>query len=307
MCLYPKLIRNRKYTRTKKNGGNVPICNDNRLLYITAACGKCWECRKQNSRQWLVRMSEETRDNPNAIFVTLTIDDENYTKLVKKINNKDENAIATEAVKQFVNRIKNKHKKRIKHWLITEIGHTNTERVHLHGIIWDNEATIKTKEHWKYGYVFIGEYVNEKTIGYITKYITKIDEEHRNFNGKILCSPGIGKNYINRIDSNNNKYKENKTNETYRLRNGQKINLPTYYRNKIYTEEERELLWKEKLDKGDVWICGEKVNINNTEEYNKTLTYYRNKAIREQGDNEIKWEENKYFKRLAKQREKYKK
>ena len=76
MCLYPKLIKNKRYCSTKKNGGTVPNCPDERLRYVTAACGKCYECRKQKARAWLVRMSEELRQNPNALFVTLTIPDE---------------------------------------------------------------------------------------------------------------------------------------------------------------------------------------------------------------------------------------
>ena len=47
MCLYPKLILNRKYLPNKKNGGIPPKCPDERLRYVTAACGKCYECRKQ--------------------------------------------------------------------------------------------------------------------------------------------------------------------------------------------------------------------------------------------------------------------
>ena len=59
MCLYPKLILNRKYLPNKKNGGTPPKCPDERLRYVTAACGKCYECRKQKARGWLVRMEED--------------------------------------------------------------------------------------------------------------------------------------------------------------------------------------------------------------------------------------------------------
>ena len=78
MCLYTKLIRNKKYLPTKKNNYNPPKMADPRTAYITAACGKCLECRKQKQREWLVRMSEELRTEPNAYFMTLTISDENY-------------------------------------------------------------------------------------------------------------------------------------------------------------------------------------------------------------------------------------
>ena len=65
----------------KKNGGVPPVCPDERLRYVTAACGDCYECRKQKQRQWVVRMSEENRQTPNAYFLTLTIDDKSYSEL----------------------------------------------------------------------------------------------------------------------------------------------------------------------------------------------------------------------------------
>ena len=46
------------------------------------------------------------------------------------------------------------------------------------------------------------------------------------------------------------------------LRSGRKINLPDYYKRKIYTEEEREKLWIEKQEKGYRYIMGEKGNIS---------------------------------------------
>ena len=57
------------------------------------------------------------------------------------------------------------------------------------------------------------------------------------------------------INARNNKFKGSETNETYRLPNGAKLNLPIYYRNAIYTEEEREALFLSKVEKGIVWIC----------------------------------------------------
>ena len=34
MCLYPKLIKNRKYTATKKNKGIIPELKDKRAEYV---------------------------------------------------------------------------------------------------------------------------------------------------------------------------------------------------------------------------------------------------------------------------------
>ena len=71
MCLYPKLILNKRYCSTKKNKRVVPPCPDERLRYVTAACGECYECRKQKQRAWVTRMTEELKQNPNAGFYTL--------------------------------------------------------------------------------------------------------------------------------------------------------------------------------------------------------------------------------------------
>ena len=56
MCLYPKLIKNRKYIANKKNGGNIPPVSDLRVLMVPVGCGKCIECKKQKSREWSVRL-----------------------------------------------------------------------------------------------------------------------------------------------------------------------------------------------------------------------------------------------------------
>lgn len=301
MCLYPKLILNKRYCPTKKNGGVVPPCPDNRLKYVTAACGQCYECRKQKQRQWLVRMNEELKNNPNAYFITLTISDENMKKLIKECKSKDENDIATYALRMCLERIRKKYGRSVKHWCITELGE-DKDRIHIHGIVWGIGSDQKFKEKWNYGIVWIGNYVSSRTINYITKYMIKVDNKHKEFQGKILCSIGIGSQYAKSINAANNKFKGNETNETYRLPNGAKLNLPIYYRNAIYTEEEREALFLSKVEKGIVWICGEKCNIDDERAYMNLLNYHRSRASRLYGDNPTDWDKKKYLKRLKDQR-----
>ncbi len=239
MCLYPKIIKNKKYIANKKNKGIIPTIKDQRVLYVPVGCGKCMECKKQKSRQWSVRLQEEIRHSRNGIFVTLTFSEESIEALSGAIRGLEgyelENEIATKGVRRFLERWRKKHKKSVKHWLVTELGQTNTERVHIHGIIWTKE--IKDIEKiWKYGHVWIGEYVNNKTINYIVKYINKIDEKHKEYNSKILTSPGIGKGFMDRTDIKINRYKEEETNETYTTKEGNKLALPIYYRYKITNE-----------------------------------------------------------------------
>lgn len=304
MCLYPKLIKNRRYIPNKKNNGKPPVCPDERLLYVTAACGKCMECRKQTQRQWLVRMSEELRQEPNAYFITLTIDDKSYSELSNTYEITDNNEIATKAIRLCLERIRKQTGKSIKHWFITELGHEKTERLHLHGIVWGIGTDKLITDKWKYGITFTGFFVNEKTIQYITKYMTKIDEKHKDFTGKVLCSKGIGKGYTKRTDANKHKYKKGETIETYRLRNGAKINLPIYYRNQLFTEKERELLFIDKIEKGIIYVMGQEVHRDDEEYYLQLLNEGRKTEHKLYGYNLQNWEEQKYLSRLRRQKKK---
>jgi hypothetical protein len=307
MCLFPKLIENRKYKANKKNGGIIPPVSDKRTLMVPVGCGKCIECKKQKARNWQVRLHEEIRHDKKGKFVTLTFSDESIKELSKEITGVTgynlDNEIATLGVRRYLERWRKKYKKSVKHWFITELGGKGTENIHIHGIMWTDEIEDISKI-WKYGIVTIGErrykngikqndkslgYVNEKTINYIIKYVNKPDEKHTEYNSKVLTSAGIGKKYLDRIDSKQNKYNGNKTIETYKTRQGIQLNMPIYYRNHIYTEEEREKLWLQKLDKEERWVCGEKIDISkNEDDYYKTREYYRQKNKRlGYGDNEI--------------------
>lgn len=298
MCLYPNIIKNKKYTANKKNGGNIPTPTDKRVLYVPVKCGKCMECAKQKSREWQVRLNEDIKHNKNAQFVTLTFSNEEYTKLSKEITKLDgyerDNEIAKKAVRRFCEKWRKKNGKSIRHWLITELGHQGTENIHMHGILWTDKPE-EIAERWRYGFIWIGTWVNEATIGYITKYVTKTDEKHKEYIPKIYCSAGLGKEYTESFNATQNKYKEKNTREQYITQNGKKIGLPIYYRNQIYTEEEREKLWIQKLDKNERWIGGEKIKADDEKNINALLKHYRTINNRlGYGDNTINWERRIY-------------
>jgi len=215
---------------------------------------------------------------------------------------KHDNEIATLGVRLFLERWRKQFKTSVKHWLVTELGHEGTENIHLHGILWTNKSLKTIKAKWQYGYIFPRDdyeykinYVNAKTINYICKYIYKTDVDHKEYNPIILTSAGIGNRYIkekvysheeewlhrdkegnwslrtykkyklvNKAHGNylKNKFNENGTDETYRTGTGHKIALPTYYRNNIYTEEEKEKLWLQKLDKEERWVTGIRIKVD---------------------------------------------
>lgn len=304
MCLYTKYIENRKYKPTRKNGYNPPILKDVRVKYVPVKCGKCIECRKEKKREWLARLSEEIRNDNKCAFVTLTFNDESINKLYNDIyghsmrnpNHEEEHTMTTIAVRRFLERIRKCTRKSVKHWFITEKGE-DFNRIHLHGLLWGNTDLLKM---WNYGYTYTGTFVNERTINYITKYMLKTPEKDKSFVGKIYSSSGLGKGYLKRFDAITNKYRQGNTNETYRTRKGIKINLPQYYRKKIYSEEELEKLWIEKQERGYRYICGEKVSTENLEEWENLTRYYQERARKLYNENPEEWEEEKQKRRLEK-------
>lgn len=302
MCLYPKLIDNRKYKPNKKNNFNPPPLTDIRVSKVAVGCGKCLECRKQKAREWQVRLHEEIKNHKYAYGLTFTFSCEELDKLCKEIGLKECNAVATKAIRRFLERWRKTHKKSLVHWFITELGHENTERIHLHGIIFsDNELKAETiASHWKYGNIRVNDYCNERTINYLIKYVHKIDTDHKDYQPIILCSKGIGGRYLMSFHAQNaHAYKPNNTIEYYRLNNGVKVNLPVYYRNKLWTEEERERLWIERIEKGERYVMGIKIsNFDTREGYNRYMRILERAQETNRklgfGDDTAKWKSRDY-------------
>lgn len=308
----------------KKNGGFIPplpliydketdtIKKDKRVLLVPVGCGKCMECQKQRSRNWSQRLKEEIKISKKGKFVTLTFEDEQIKNIKegKDLNGKQvaeplklqgyelDNEIATIAIRRFLENWRKKYKKSIRHWLVTELGGNGTENIHIHGVMWSEKTADEIKKMWKYGFSDIkdetnGGYVNEKTINYITKYVTKTDTKHPNYNPKVLTSGGIGKKYIETRKAKLNKYKDTETDELYKDSAGFRTALCTYYRNKIYTEKEREELWLNKLDKNERYVNGKLCKTD--EEYYRQLHHARqlNKELK-YGDNKKNWDKIQY-------------
>ena len=176
-------------------------------------------------------------------------------------------------LRKFLERCRKKTGKSLKHWCVTELGE-DRGRIHLHGILFGNNASELVIEKWKYGYVFIGNFVNEKTINYISKYMLKDDLNNREFTFP--------------VNWKFNKYNGKNTREYYVFKNGTRAMMLRYYKDKIYSEEEKELLWLQKIDKGDTWVMGERCKID-SEAYKNLLNYYREQAKQIHGDNITLW------------------
>lgn len=209
---------------------------------------------------------EEVKSEPkNIIFATLTFSEESLKKL--EYDEKEPNKAAQRAISLFRKRWWKKYKTPLKHWLITEMGHDNTKRIHLHGLIWTELTEEQFEKEWGYGWIFFGHEVDEKTINYIVKYVTKRDEVNPEFNGKIFTSKGIGKEYIGENSLRRHRYQDRFTEETYRTDSGIKVALPTYYKQKLWTVQEREALRIIKEEKQVKYYNKTPIRVETIEQY----------------------------------------
>lgn len=304
MCLYPIFVKNPKYKPNKKNKGKPPVCKDRRLLYIPAKCGCCIECRKEKQREWKVRLEEELRSD-FGYFITLTISQEGIKELEEKTGLKwkeNPNEIATKGLRLFLERCRKDTSKSIKHWCVTELGGEN-DRIHLHGIFFGQKSAELIKKHWKYGFSFIGQYCNSRSVNYMTKYMLKVDIKHPEFKQVVLSSKGIGSGYMDRLDYLWQKQNyENINVATYTFQNGVKMAMPKYYKHKIFTEKEREKMWINNLNRGLLWIYGEKVKADDWKTIDNLRKYWQEYGREVMGDNPIAWNAAKERRKEEKQR-----
>ena len=79
-------------TKYKKNRGEIPPIKDQRTVYVPVGCGVCIECKKQNARNWQLRLLEAAKDkaqkaseNYEQTKETERVKTETITRTVQKI------------------------------------------------------------------------------------------------------------------------------------------------------------------------------------------------------------------------------
>lgn len=113
--------------------------------------------------------------------------------------------------------------------------------------------------------------MNERTVNYIIKYITKRDEDNPEFSGKIFASKRIGIGYINKNTLRRHRYQDKFTEETYKTESGIKTALPMYYKQKIWTDQEREALRIIKEEKQTKYYNKTPIKVETTEQYKEYI------------------------------------
>ncbi len=266
-CPYRREIKNKRYLPNNENGGIPPEPIDERQRLVGVGCGKCAVCKRSEVANWRVRLQMELEYNRRKVhFVTMTLTDEKYMELINRDMNYEkegydlENSIIESAVKLWRQRMNSKgfRGEDLKYFLISELGGNNTERVHLHGLIWCDVSRKDLEDIWSYGGIWTNEdndkgFVNGESISYMVKYMYKEDKKHLGYFGKRFMSKGLGVDFTkDERMIRRHRFKEERTMITMRI--GDKdIMLPEYYRRKFWTKDQRALL--------SSYVCGN-VRIN---------------------------------------------
>lgn len=204
---------------------------------ITVECGKCILCRKKRAGDWSFRLLQETKNYPLAVFATFTYNPENVpekngTYLLQK----------SDLQKAFKRLRKSINHRKIIYYAVGEYG-DKFNRPHYHAIIF-NATPDEIKKCWSSGFVKIDK-VNEKTINYVTGYITKenIYRGEKAYRPFSVMSKGIGLRYV---EKNAEYHRQKLTPLT--VYKGVKQIIPRYLREKIFDDEMKEIISEQMRD-----------------------------------------------------------
>lgn len=208
--------------------------------FIQVPCGKCPECVKRRTSQWSFRLMQHEKVMP-ARFVTLTYD----TDHVPISRNGFMTLDKTDLQKFFKRLRKLQPENKISYYAVGEYGSDFT-RPHYHLILFNsnpnNVIRAWSLENRPIGHCHFGD-VTGASVGYTLKYLDKFskipmhrnDDRQREFG---LMSKGLGAGYLTP-----QMVKYHKADLVNRmncvLADGKIISMPRYYKDKIYTEQER--------------------------------------------------------------------
>ncbi len=220
------------------NNPAYPIKSRDKIIPVP--CGKCYPCKMRRVNSWVFRLIQQEKVEQSAHFITLTYDNDHVP-----ITDNKYMTIDKRDVQLFMKRLRKAHVKkygkehRIKYYLCGEYG-SKTKRPHYHAVMFNVDTELIDKA-WHMGSSHYG-HVTGASISYTLKYMAKATRipEHSNDDRQpefALMSKRLGSNYLSP------KIKEYHQQDIERnfvvLEGGIKLPMPRYYRDKIFTEEQR--------------------------------------------------------------------
>lgn len=240
----------------------VVIRNPKTGEYLRVPCGHCLACYKNRQQGWIKRLTYEMFHSSSAFFITLTyndahcpVDDAGQMIVYKP----DIQKLHMDLRKRFQSgcfidvsllpfggspvRVSLDPATRFKYYLVSEYGPEGS-RPHYHGIYFNLPRDRYTTEElfksvWQRGFIEVDE-CTPAAIGYVTKYLVNHclapnPDVPRPF---ALMSKGLGAGYIEKYSS---WHKADPSTRFFCQEHGIKQLMPRYYRDKIFTDDEKKL------------------------------------------------------------------
>lgn len=226
-CITPYYVKNPKFGLSADQHTQIPV-----------PCGKCPQCIERRTNQWILRLNEEMKLLNKAYFVTLTYDSEHIPITKNGFMSLEKNDL-----QKYFKRLRKITSELIKYYAVGEYG-SHRQRPHYHIILLGCSPQFITKA-WTLGDVHVGTVTNA-SIAYCCKYLAKDSlltkrTRHQRDDRQLersFMSKKLGMNYIDKRTA----WHHADINRNYAIiEGGIKVPLPRYYREKIYTEEQREL------------------------------------------------------------------
>jgi hypothetical protein len=227
----------------------MPQCLYQRVINeAPTACGKCINCRNKRIAGWSARLMKEDAHSCASFFLTLTY---NPDKLMFCPKNRP-TLWPSHLTSYWKMLRKNLKKTTFKYYACGEYG-SNRQRPHYHAIFMVKNTDLSAvqllnaiEKYWPHGETFVGT-VTAESVAYVLKYISKKgsvpqyagDTRTKEFQ---RSSKGLGIDYLKNIG---NWHTNDLLNRAYiPLQGGNRAPVPRYYKDKLYTKEQREQIGK---------------------------------------------------------------
>jgi len=248
MCVTPlTLKRNRDEWQTDKTSYST--------VTRVVPCGKCFQCLSRRRNGWSFRLHHQMNVSESACFMTLTYGDNGIFGENPKQTKNGFDTLVKKDLQDFFKRLRKHENKRkngttIKYYGVGEYG-TNNHRPHYHVILFNlsnytlTRSNMVAEKIWKKGFVDIAQ-CSSASINYVVGYINQgawipksdLDDRAPHFS---MMSKGLGSSYLTDriIDMH-----YDRMDASVMHPDGYRIPLPRYYKDKIFTVEEKAELYE---------------------------------------------------------------
>lgn len=186
---------------------------------------------------WFIRLLSEYINSNNAVFFTLTYDNDHIPQ---------DYSVSREDLWHFIRRLKQSQKQQLRYFCVSEYG-DNTFRPHYHGILFNLDNSLNNHDNflsflqikWKSGFVSTAP-VTFRRLNYVVKYCIKskpVDGRHKPF---MCCNhrPAIGECFLTPQMVNFIKNEKKTLIQYY----GYTRPLPKFYRKRIFDAYDNKII-----------------------------------------------------------------